>query len=385
MFLVWLALWSCGKSIPSYFIFGYTSVFFLAMVSKIIAAQTNVKSASLSDSIWAIMLGMIVRNLLPKERYNNGMPAWLKIVHQTEFYIAISLVLLCIDFHILGPLAPKALLVSWIDTPIGFILVSWLGYHYMKIDLEFATITSGATFICGSSAAIALGNSINAVSKTELPIAIISIFTIPSIIALPYIARAFGFSSEVSGAWFGGCVDSTGAVIASATIYGSKEAVDTAAVVKMVQNIIIGPLAVAVALIWAHREERKALRACEDTEKFTTEVASSHSSKETPKKESNWWILWRRFPKFVLGFLATAIFFNTAIPANFRATTNSSAFIIGEWFSTLSFVSIGLGLNLLTLKRDAKLLASLSLLYVVAQMVDILTTLGLSILAFKII
>ncbi|ORZ12471.1 hypothetical protein BCR41DRAFT_307768 [Lobosporangium transversale] len=382
-FLVWLALWAVQVKNWSKFYKGFAVIYSLSFLSKWLAAQRNIKSASLGDSIWAILFGTLLRNImagapLPDGR-SKSLPGWLKIAQQTELYIAISLVLLCIDFSVLKPLAPRAIFVSWIDTPSLFILVALVGTTWLRIDLQTSMIMSGATFICGSSAAIALSASLGAGSKSDLPIAIISVFTIPSIIALPYIAKAVGISAKVAGAWFGGCVDSTGAVIAAATIYGDSGnvAVETSAVVKMVQNMLIGPISVGVAAVWTQREERR-MRALHNS--LQDDVLRSKSDfKPVPYQT----LLWNRFPKFVLGFIVTAILFNTIVPMEDRAEVNSFSFMVGEWFSTMSFVSIGLGLQFHELRREARLLLKLTTLYALAQLVDILSTFGLAYIAFE--
>ena len=254
-----------------------------------------------------------------------------------------------------------------------------IGTSWLKIDLQTSMIMSGATFICGSSAAIALSSSLGAGNKADLPIAIISVFTIPSIIALPYIAKAIGISAKVAGAWFGGCVDSTGAVIAAATIYGDpgNVAVETSAVVKMVQNVLIGPISVGVAVVWTQREERRRRAVISSLEDET--LRSKSDFKPIPYTT----LLWSRFPKFVLGFIATAILFNTVVPAEDRETVNTFSFMVGEWFSTMSFVSIGLGLQFHELRREARLLLKLTTLYAIAQLVDILSTFALAYVAFE--
>jgi len=284
-----------------------------------------------------------------------------------------------IDFEVLKPLAPRALFVSWIDTPTLFVVVAIIGTSWLKIDLQTAMIMSGATFICGSSAAIALAASLGAGSKSDLPIAIISVFTIPSIIALPYIAKALNISAKVAGAWFGGCVDSTGAVIAAATIYGDNVAVETSAVVKMVQNVLIGPISVGVAAVWTQREERR------KRELHSTLEDDSLRAKSDFKPVPYRTLLWSRFPKFVLGFVLTAVLFNTVVPSQDRELVNSFSFMVGEWYSTMSFVSIGLGLQFHELRREARLLLKLMTLYAIAQLVDILSTLGLAYVAFELI
>ncbi|KAF9576814.1 hypothetical protein EC968_003321 [Mortierella alpina] len=379
--LVWLAMWAVKAKGWSDFYKGYLVIYVLSFLSKWLAAQKNIKGASLGDSIWAILFGAILRNTMAGSPMPDGrskpLPPWLKVAQQTELYIAISLVLLCINFTVLKPLAPRALFVSWIDTPTLFVVVAMMGTSWLKIDMQTSMIMSGATFICGSSAAIALAASLSAGSKADLPIAIISVFTIPSIIALPYIAKALNVGAQVAGAWFGGCVDSTGAVIAAATIYGDTAAVETAAVVKMVQNVLIGPISVGVAAVWTQREQRRQ-RALHDSLEDEA-LRAKADFKPVPYGT----LLWSRFPKFVLGFVATAILFNTVVPEQDRDNVNSFSFMVGEWFSTMSFVSIGLGLQFHELRREARLLLKLTALYALAQIVDILSTFALAYVAFE--
>lgn len=286
-------------------------------------------------------------------------------------------------------------------------VLAYFGYKALKIDLQTAIIMSGATFICGSSAAIALGTAIGAPSKTEMPIAIISVFTIPSIIALPYVAKSLYLSPDVSGAWFGGCVDSTGAVIAAASIYGDKTAINTSAVVKMMQNVLIGPLSVVMTWAWARHELKATKQEAEDLENMLDAEDNDTNTNSMPleeleRKHTNQQrrqvalqkvkqqqtkplvVLWNRFPKFVIGFIITAILFNTVVSSDedTRTNVNNFCFYISEWFSTLSFVSIGLGLQFNELKRNIRHLGLLCTLYVVAQMIDIVMTGLLAWIAF---
>ncbi|KAI9251752.1 hypothetical protein BDA99DRAFT_444255 [Phascolomyces articulosus] len=399
-----ILLWLCMASVqaPNWrrYPIGYVIVFFVALVSKMLASNVALNKASLGASIWAIIFGFCVRNAI--DLFGQPLPGYLKVAQQTELYIAVSLVLLCIDISVLRPLAPRALFVSWIDTPLLFMVVAWVGWTVLKIDRQTAIILSGATFICGSSAAIALGASMGVPHKTQMPIAIISIFTIPSIIALPYIAHRLEFSSTVSGAWFGGCVDSTGGVIASASIYGDKEAIDTSAVVKMVQNVLIGPLSVLMAWAWSQYElyeqrrfereeellaqQQQLFQANDDEDdNHTTANTLSDNRQPTPptatsknikKRDKAHVLLWKRFPKFVIGFVLTAVLFNTTLgeDGDLRGAVNDFSFYVSEWFSTLSFVSIGLGLQLNEMKQNIRNLGMLCTLYLVAQTVDIAIT-----------
>lgn len=96
--LVWLALWASGAKAWKQFPQGYLVVYVLSFLSKWLAAQKSIKSASLGDSIWAILFGTILRNVMGGKALPDGrskpLAPWLKVAQQTELYIAISLVLL---------------------------------------------------------------------------------------------------------------------------------------------------------------------------------------------------------------------------------------------------------------------------------------------------
>ncbi|TPX53997.1 hypothetical protein SeMB42_g00512 [Synchytrium endobioticum] len=95
--------------------------------------------------------------------------------------------IILIGFSVLSPLIGRAVIVSWIDTPILSVMVSALVWWALKLDLQLSIIMSGATMICGSSAAMALSSSMGATRKAELQIAILSIFKPASISMRDYL------------------------------------------------------------------------------------------------------------------------------------------------------------------------------------------------------
>ena len=63
----------------------------------------------------------------------------------------------------------------------------------------------------------------------------------------PLVAGAIGLSDAVAGAWFGGNIDTTAAVIGAGTIY-SDQAQQVASIVKNTQNALIGVVAFLLAV-----------------------------------------------------------------------------------------------------------------------------------------
>jgi uncharacterized membrane protein YadS len=131
----------------------------------------------------------------------------------------------------------------------------------------------------------------------------------------------------IGAAWMGGTIDSTGAVVAAGSMLG-PQAEQIAAVVKMIQNILIGLLAFVVAVFWVTKVER---------------------DPNGPKP--NAMEIWYRFPKFVVGFVGASVVFSFVLmPIMGDAVVegrilNNMTKILRGWLFCLAFVSIGLESN----------------------------------------
>ncbi len=127
------------------------------------------------------------------------------------------------------------------------------GQRILKMESRSLNLVISADMsVCGVSAAIATAAACKA-KKEELSLAIglSLIFTVLMMIVQPKIIEATGMPPEVGGAWLGGTIDSTGAVAAAANSkYLGAQGLETAVTVKMIQNILIGVTAIAVAIYW---------------------------------------------------------------------------------------------------------------------------------------
>lgn len=85
-----------------------------------------------------------------------------------------------------------------------------------------------------------------------MAVSISIIFTVLMMVFEPVLIRVFGLGEMMSGALIGGTVDSTGAVTVAGTALG-ETAQTVAVLVKSIQSILIGFIALAVAAyIMAH-------------------------------------------------------------------------------------------------------------------------------------
>lgn len=313
----------------------------IVFVSSLVGSFQTLFNLGLGTAIWCIIFGMFFR-LLSKDA-SGFMPL--------EFYIKISIVLLAVNLKNFLIVGAKALLVGWAETTFVLVSVFALGYYILKMDPNVAVTVAGGLSICGSSAVAAIADSTNVdttISKTI--IFVMSIFTIPAIPLVPIIGNALHFNNNTLGAWIGGSIDSTGAVVASASLC-LPAVFRTAIIVKMIQNIWIGPIVVGICII-----------------KFKTFA---------PKK------LWDNFPKFVLGFLVVG-FITTFIPEPLGEIVVSNCFIISEWFSSISFVLIGYSIYIPQIPKEITKHKKILLLYAIGQSLDFVTTAAVAFLMFTV-
>jgi len=338
-------------------------LFALAVLAFVMAGQETVHHLNLSDALWALLIGLVISNTI-------GVSAWLRPAVATEFYIKTGLVILGAEvlLHRLLALGLPGVFVAWIVTPIVLVTTYWFGQRVLKIPSKSLNMVVSADMsVCGVSAAIATAAACRA-KKEELSFAIsISlIFTVIMMVVMPFLVKLLGLSSVVGGAWLGGTIDSTGAVVAAGA---SLDAVaeQTAATVKMIQNILIGVTAFGVAVYWV------------------THVETNADGVKPDAME-----IWRRFPKFVIGFVAASIFFtalSTFVSGGesiVKATVGDITKTIRGWFFCLAFVSIGLETRFADLKPyliGGKPLA----LYLCGQTLNVVLTLCMAYLMFEVI
>jgi len=340
------------------FFLGYLVVFALAALSYVLAQQTGVKAWGFGYAIWALGLGLLIANTL-------GTPAWILAGVKSEMLIKTGLVLLGAEilFSEILQLGLPGLLVAWVVTPTVIIFMWLFGTRWLKMTSKTLTIIiAAATSVCGVSAAIAVAAACRA-RKAELTLAVgmTMIFTVLMMVGMPPLASMVGLSPAVAGAWLGGTIDSTGAVVAAGAFLG-ETAEKVAAVVKMIQNVLIGVTAFLVAVFWVTRVDR---------------------DPDAPRPSLM--EIWYRFPKFILGFAGMSLLFSFLLMPVLGDVQVSSILNISKglrgWFFCLAFVSIGLESNFKEL-ADQLVGGKPIILYIVGQSFNLALTLFVSWLAF---
>lgn len=346
------------------FLKGFVGVFVVAMLANLLAAQTEFNSAGLGYALWAILLGLLISNLF-------GIPDFIRPALKHELYIKTGLVLLGAEvlFGKILAIGVPGIFVAWVVTPTVLIATYWFGQRILKVTSKTLNITISADMsVCGVSAAIATAAACRA-KKEELTTAVglSMIFTSIMMVALPTFIRAVGMPDVLGGAWIGGTIDATGAVVAAGAFLGDT-ALNVAATIKMIQNILIGVIAFGVAVYWTARVDRTAGQ----------EVTAAE--------------IWIRFPKFVLGFIGASIVFSFLyewIAADVAVVLVENAVLeftssMRGWLFALAFGSIGLSTNFKELRAQFSGGKPL-ILYVCGQTLNISLTLLMAWIMFYLV
>ncbi len=240
----------------------------------------NIPGKVLEFPIWGALLGIVANLILRPFKGNEFIRPGIKM----EFFLKIGLVLLgtSINLKLLGTAAAGAVLQAPIMIASVFFFTYWLAGR-LKVDDKLRAVMSTALSVCGVSAAIAAAGSVKA-KKEQVTyiVTIVILVALPLMVIAPLAAKAMHLPDAVAGAWFGGNIDTTAAVVGAGTIF-SDAAQKVASIVKNTQNALIGVVAFFLALYFASKDE---------------------GGKRPSAK-----IIWDRFPKFVLGFIVASILY----------------------------------------------------------------------------
>ncbi|WP_343724326.1 putative sulfate exporter family transporter [Herbaspirillum huttiense] len=314
----------------------------------------------------ALIVGLVISNVFPR------FADWLKEAIRPELYIKIAIVILggFIAVTIAGKLSlassvllrglaaiVEAYLIYW--AVVYFVARKWFGF-----SREWAAPLASGISICGVAASIATGGAIR--SRPAVPVLVSSlvvIFAVIEVLVLPFLAQAF-LSHEplVAAAWLGLAVKTDGAAVAAGGItealiqaknaaegihYQSGWILGTTATVKVFIDVFIGIWAFILAYIW-----------------------TNHVNVQPGQPRARAAEIWERFPKFILGFVATFLvgfwLATTSSPDTLAKLTPSVgvANTFRVIFFILTFFSIGVLSNFRKLWEDG--LGKLVAVYVVS-------------------
>jgi uncharacterized membrane protein YadS len=313
--------------------------------------------------IVALLAGLVIGNFVPRGA------ALLQEAIRPELYVKTAIVILG---GFLGATAAEqlGLATSVMFLGLSAIVVAYLIFwalvylvarKYFRFSREWAVPLASGISICGVSAAIATGSAIKA--RPVVPIMVSSlvvIFAVVELLFLPFFAQHFLYTEPmVAGGWMGLAVKTDGAAVASGAIaeslilakaqavqgiqYKPNWIIGVTTTVKVFIDVFICVWACLLAWIWSAKIEPR-------------------SGQGPPTAQ-----IWSRFPKFILGYLATflaVLAIGLAAPGlvgKAKAAMGQANVFRGIFF-VMTFFSIGVVSNFRKLWEEG--IGRLALVYV---------------------
>ena len=290
----------------------FPAIFVLASAARLVAGNSVLKEWGISYVIVALVVGVAISNL-------GVVPPRMRKAIRTEYYIKTGLVILGTSV-VFGEILQAGVL-GMAQALLVVLVVWYICYRiarHLRVDDEFATMLASAVSICGVSAAIATCGAIAGDrKKLSYVTSLVLIVAVPMTVLMPWVVELLGIPAIVGGAWLGGTIDTSGAVVAAGEILGDS-ALNAAVIVKFSQNALLGIAAFAISLWWT-------LRGSEEGD-----------TKPTAR------VIWDRFPKFVLGFAAASLLFSFVLGADLVDSTGALMKEMRTWWFALAFTCIGL-------------------------------------------
>jgi len=313
-----IGVFAMGGKVGAYL--GGFSLFALgSIVVLIIGSQQTIKTYGLEYPFWALLIGLGIGNLLE-------IPSWFhEAAGRTELFIKTGIVLLGASFPFTTIVQGGGwgFLEALVIVAAGFTTATLVGRAF-GFENRFIAVLGAGGSVCGVSAAIAVGSSVDADKKQiGYIVSLVVVFALALVFVLPLAAGLLGFDPVVAGAWIGGSELADAAGLASATLVGEK-AVRAFLLVKLNRDVFIGFLSFGLATLALTRWKRK-------------EGAGARPAAG---------MIWDRFPKFVLAFLLasalvtalTSSLGKQAVDAHLAGPLNT----VRTWLFALAFLCIGI-------------------------------------------
>jgi uncharacterized integral membrane protein (TIGR00698 family) len=293
----------------------------------------------ISSAIVAIIVGLLVRNLLPVESLALG--ACKKVVKKS-IPIAIVLTGAGLNLVMVMEIGLPALAITIVCVAIS-IAAAYLIGRRCGLTAESALLIGAGTGICGNSAIVAVAPLLDA-DDQDLVVSIgtINLLGLIAMLVCPVLGVMAGMSDESFGVWSGTVIHAVPQVVAAGFAY-STEAGTVATLVKLVRVTLLAPLVAVLAIVYAKRH-------LGDVENRRGIVV--HYARFVP------WFVWGFVALAILntlGFVPQMTFdLSESVFANARQIDVSLGTIfktVAKGLLTLAMAAIGLELNIRVLAR----------------------------------
>lgn len=208
----------------------------------------------LSSLILSILIGMALHNII-------GAPAISKpgIAFSLRRVLRTAIVLLGLQLTLLQISSVGVTGVVGTVATLGatFLFTLWAGKR-LGIERELTTLIAAGTSICGASAVVATNAVVDGGDEdVAYAIATVTVFGSLSMVLFPFLNGFIHLNPQAFGLWTGSSIHEVAQVVAAAFQDGTT-AGHFGTIVKLTRVLMLAPVVLIVAYVWARRSETKA-------------------------------------------------------------------------------------------------------------------------------
>lgn len=227
-----------------------------------LSALIDMKNSPISNVTFAIIFGILIRNIIGVHKSFNG-----GIAFSVRKLLRLGIILMGIRMSILdvAKVGVSAILIVIACISTG-LLVTTIITKRLKLSDRLGTLIAVGTGICGVSAIAATAPTIGAKDEeTAYAIGTITIFGLIAMLVYPYITHILlGLSNVQSGIFLGTAIHDTSQVTGAGMMYNqiwlgdeakAPTTMDIAVVTKLVRNTFIALVVPLMAYLYAKKND----------------------------------------------------------------------------------------------------------------------------------
>jgi uncharacterized integral membrane protein (TIGR00698 family) len=294
---------------------GFVAIFAFAAVA--IGDLAIFKKLQISPLIIGIVLGIIYANTL-RHHIPSEWGSGITFSGKTLLRVAIVFYGFRITLTQLMDVGMEGLIVSILMVTTTFLLGSYIGIKFFKMDKDLAFLTAAGSSVCGAAAVLATEPVVKGEDyKSAIAVSTVVLYGTIAMFLYPFLYKAgiFDLTGKEMGIYIGGTIHEVAQVVATGVGIDGPGSImaNSAVLVKMTRVVLIAPLLLALGFYLAKTVKKSE----NDGEKAKVGV-----------------------PLFVLGFLAM-ILVNSFIP--FPKDVLHTINTVDTFLLTMAMTALGMG------------------------------------------
>lgn len=244
---------------------GVIFVAIFAAAATMISEINFIKSLGISPLVIGIVMGIFYANTL----HNNTPKEWsMGITFSAKKILRFAIVFygFRITFQQIAEVGIEGFMVSLIMLSTTFLLGTWAGQKFFKMDRDTSMLSASGASVCGAAAVLATEPVLKAEEhKTAIAVSMVVLFGTIAMFLYPalYNTGVFDMSAKEFGIYVGGTIHEVAQVVAvpASVPNASAEMANSAVIVKMTRVIMIAPMLIILGIYLSYSAKKSGTEA----------------------------------------------------------------------------------------------------------------------------